>query len=484
MSSISSFADFFRARPIREQPQLIDTSTPISQLPSYYTLDDKKEHMKRRITDYLENRMNFPNVRTIIDHNFESWFKKFLGDNREELRRQVSPARTDEILESIEQKIIQNYESHRFDLESNLPNERETSTSFWYTDNDHLEELRSSIDKVKATLRKITNIPNRKFEKFHELRQLEYLTREYASLVHGNDELELKVRVKDTPQLVTYTVEEIPLWWGLCCYGLKPKDNLEAPPLILFHGTKTCPAHISSGVTVLEDFDPFGVGYIAFRMGKKKLEEWLKEATNNGARKAIGSGYSLGGALLTNATVYLNNFFQNAYTFNSPGVGFLVERRWKKIPTNANRPVIVNYDHMDDVISNALGQVKIGENYYVSIENSSDYAHTATLIGQNHIAFKAGPRKMYHPYIQVMVCAIIFPLGLTILFIKRGILGYHKAKLHHSLLGIVMLTSQKIIQLWQRIRQQIPKIAQLFEKPDRSIFITVRPIMRQGYIRA
>lgn len=292
---------------------------------------------------------------------------------------------------------------------------------------------------------------------------LGFLLRSYIPHLRGNDKIVLPIKEGEELVNVEYTVEEIPLWLGLCAYGFVPtnprKDFSNDKPFVLIPGTKNRPADAASGASLLSVFDPFGVGYTAFRNGEENLKKWLEKTKENGNKKAVACGFSQGGAIAVHCAVFLREFFSKTYTLNSPGVGFLTERAWKKIPQNES-PIILDFGHHKDFISKKLGQVKIGYNFSIQLREEKEANKSAAEIHkmpftQDHVIQGNKPVKTWCPKVQVLATAFLFPIGLCLLFLKRVVFGNYKSCYYQYLTGPFEWTILKIVQVMQKFLTSI-----------------------------
>lgn len=316
----------------------------------------------------------------------------------------------------------------------------------------------------------IKNIENFKPEEFD---LLEFLTRHYIPYLRLKDENGAEANKISLPILdkkrnkivkVAYTINRINLFLGQSIFGFTPIDGSlpdNARPFLLAPGTKTSPADFASGPSTLNAFDPSGVGFIAYCFGESKIEKWLKTATDDGLRPAVGFGFSQGGAIAVHCAVYLNKYFSRTYAVNSPGTGFLTARRWRQVCNNSKEQdlnkKIINIDHHMDMIS-VLGQEKIGSCFHVQMEDEELeakkgylYCHKRGFDTSHKISSNPNPKTRY-PYMQILPTFCIFILGSVLLLIKRLIFGCYDWAYTQYLLGPIEGLFELLLELRKLLR--------------------------------
>src|ERR1700733_10957258 len=112
---------------------------------------------------------------------------------------------------------------------------------------------------------------------------------------------------------VTYNVEAMELAKELkstspiYAYGLKPKDNDKASPLLLFMGTPP-PTTTGADIAVWVDVIPeHTVGEALYKMSKKEIEDWVDSACQNSKNPVQTYGKSLGGAMCLLTSIHCGN---------------------------------------------------------------------------------------------------------------------------------------------------------------------------------
>jgi hypothetical protein len=128
-------------------------------------------------------------------------------------------------------------------------------------------------------------------------------------------EIELPRRIDGKWRLVSYQIETITLVGEVKAFGLVPKEDKAARPLLIFRGTPY-PAHpgfldsILSDTHVLKD-----VGQDLFEKGKSRLDVWMK-----GKGRVDCCGISLGGALAYHAADAYGDQINLNCAIAAPGV--------------------------------------------------------------------------------------------------------------------------------------------------------------------
>lgn len=188
----------------------------------------------------------------------------------------------------------------------------------------------------------------------------------------------------------------------LMALSMKPADAHEqACPIVLYHGTKINPiTDDNSTDTFLANFDPRGIGRSALNFFGTRLERGLDhffdQVTQNGARKAIVLGHSLGGTLAELSAVYKSEAVDRAYLFNAPGSHFYAYQKaqvdqQRAISEQQRYPKIYRFETKpgtDSIIG--LGSRKIGRVIHVARENETTDmgAHTGYMFVDNFAGFE------------------------------------------------------------------------------------------------
>jgi pimeloyl-ACP methyl ester carboxylesterase len=276
---------------------------------------------------------------------------------------------------------------------------------------------------------------------------------------------------------VDYTAESVPIALGLEAYGFNPVNAHEGPPILLFRGTVTSPAHRAAGVTWLADLDPFGVGWGVFQFGSHDIGEWLRRATERCGRKAMVVGHSLGGAHATYAGVYHPQHIDSVLAFNPPAVSFLAKRRWDSLhQANITRPAIWNFINTRDDISH-LGQEVVGEDFFVHVSReaatgpafhrpnrlwSGHSHHSQTALNHSHALFRGQRTLSSYRYLVNALTAIFFFAMYALVIAKRLLVGHASGSRYASLVGWISLIlgalATVILQLAVLVRLGILRI--------------------------
>jgi pimeloyl-ACP methyl ester carboxylesterase len=142
----------------------------------------------------------------------------------------------------------------------------------------------------------------------------------------------------------------------LFSYGLTPKDNTNAHPLLLHCGTgwPTAQGHI---IQILADIWPNKTpGEIFFEWRHEHIEKWLETTHLACQKKIITTGQSLGGSLAYLTALAFPNHIKKAYALNPPGMPYNYPDThpyfgaWEKTPFK-ERPDVYIQKQDDDFVS-------------------------------------------------------------------------------------------------------------------------------------
>lgn len=159
-----------------------------------------------------------------------------------------------------------------------------------------------------------------------------------------------------------YLIDEIiDLWHGMPAYGLIPKNNKNAIPILLFRGTDLAFSTERGWASILSDLDVSGPGFSTFMDAKPKIHEWLKKVAALGTPARL-MGVSLGGVFASYAYLFEYELLSKvpSIAFNPPGVSKEVFIRWASLPKNMVPPLHV-YVTKGDLVSKIgylIGEVK------------------------------------------------------------------------------------------------------------------------------
>lgn len=290
----------------------------------------------------------------------------------------------------------------------------------------------------------------------HKIFTLELLAKHIAYLNPKNKD---KIQIPHEGRLVEYEAEEIHLWMGMYTYGFKPVDPKEnAPPILAFSGTRLAMSTRGSLATVTADFDPRGVGYIAYSYGKEVIAAWLKNASRNG--NAIITGHSLGGALARYTAIDNPDLVHGAYTFSAPDIGDAHGKKLIKLVKESKKdpskrcPALYNFSHCEDKVP-TLGHRSVGKNYQVICTTEKTInqkfsaqrsIHCKRLFGRDvALLCKTNPKKSLSVSMQKAICIIPFIFLMTMLFLSRILFGIHTSRPYVSVFGPLRWTWRKLV---------------------------------------
>lgn len=278
-----------------------------------------------------------------------------------------------------------------------------------------------------------------------------FLAKNYIPHLTGDDTITLPIQDNGKIVETEYEVKEISLWLGFCAYGFTVRNPETSPktarPFLLFQGN-----NLASSILSL--IDPLGPGFLAFKYGEGYIKRWLDKATEKGRIKAVAYGYGQGGAIGVHYAVFLRYFFSKTYTLDSPGVGYLTERAWKKLDKDET-PIIINFNERKNPMG-SLGQYKIGHNFEIQLKeeevvNKDSKVHQQQDFSQDLSIMENGKAKTVYPRLQVAANCVLFPIGLTIIFVKRFIFGTSRTPYYQYLIGPLEWVVVQIIQLVRRM---------------------------------
>lgn len=159
-----------------------------------------------------------------------------------------------------------------------------------------------------------------------------------------------------------------------CAGGVRARLFIpkQGSPVCLFHGTLLMGAANGARMTLLDDFNPLGIGHWIGRGAAKNLRQHLV----NSKEKAIVIGQSLGGVLAVRLAVDCPDLISDAYCFSPPRVPFDVAARYLALPDEKKPRIstfIPSYLGKEDWIT-FLGDKWIGELYRVNAPYHADVA--------------------------------------------------------------------------------------------------------------
>lgn len=284
------------------------------------------------------------------------------------------------------------------------------------------------------------------------IRSLEQLARGYAyHAVHGS-QISLHVNGK----MITYAVEEIPLWKGIVAYGLKPL-NKEDPPILLFRGSSFYPSGRGSFATMIADIDPFSPGALVYKCFSKKIKHWLAEVNTSHSAKPYVTGHSLGGAFAAYTAIEYSASVQPfTYTHATVGLSCLAKKKVKKMQDAA--PKILNFFYEKDPLTK-WGHHRIGTDIQVSCDldacapaqekikwRQKSLSHRISLLDKPSTLLHKTAPSMLPVWAYIPLFTIPFVGGLVGLTLSKFLIGTYTSKPYHSLFGPVRWTWHKIYQ--------------------------------------
>lgn len=282
-----------------------------------------------------------------------------------------------------------------------------------------------------------------------KITSLELMAKKLAYLNPKNGE---RYQISFGDQMVEYEAEEIHLWMGTYAYGFKPINGGEAPPILVFSGTRLSPSNRGSLATLTADFDPRGVGYIAYANAKKDITKWLQGAGKN----ALVTGHSLGGALARYTAIDNPEHVQEAITFSAPGISHSYEKKWKALKKDPlkQRPALCNFNHIEDKVP-TLGQKNLGRNYQVicAVEKTVNKRivvqrsiHSKMLFARKvSLLCKVKPKRSFPIWMQRAMTIIPFIFFMTLTILSRVLFGIYTSRPYTSLLGPLRWVWRQVI---------------------------------------
>lgn len=168
--------------------------------------------------------------------------------------------------------------------------------------------------------------------------------------------------------IVEYQVDAIiNIWQGVHVFGLIAKNNEEAPPILLFQGTKASFRREFNVASIAANFDPHGPSWDLYCRGRIKICSWLSKATQNGQFPARVYGYSQGGALALYFAVLDNRYISTkeyvpSLIYDCPGISKEALLVYQSLDT---KPAIETYVTHGDIIPK-FGLYLVGKIYEVA----------------------------------------------------------------------------------------------------------------------
>lgn len=235
----------------------------------------------------------------------------------------------------------------------------------WKKDPELLAEARALVQAMMLDIYK--DVSSRELTP-QESTHFEIIVGDLLSLIpflrpEDKSTLAVPIQIDGKWQLAEYQVESIPItpkWMGspYMAYGLNPKKEGSAPPLLLFKGT-TYPTDKGFLISLLIDLNPFAsVGSYGFHLGKNKIKEWLDAHTTQN-KKAIIYGKSLGGAQAWRTALHFPEMVAKVMAYGAPGPSDSDLKKLRRIGEKINF-----FSQKDDPVPLMGKTAKYGIKYY------------------------------------------------------------------------------------------------------------------------
>lgn len=275
------------------------------------------------------------------------------------------------------------------------------------------------------------------------IRSLEQLARGYAYHAVHEDQISIPIDGK----MILYTVEEIPLLFGMTAYGLKPK-NLDEPPILLFRGTSFYPSGRGAFATLIADIDPLSPGTLLHKIFCKKINRWLTFANQTYSKKPYVTGHSLAGGLASLTSIKFPHLVQKyCFTHGSVGLSFLAKRKFNRLEKEGNAPKIFNFFHEKDPFTK-WGHHHVGTDIQIQLDLEKSapvqekikwrfktLSHRLSLLDKRCTLTVKKSSRLLPTWIYIPLFIIPFIGGTAALLSKRLIIGTYNSKPYTSLLG-------------------------------------------------
>lgn len=329
-------------------------------------------------------------------------------------------------LNPIESVVFKFIKGSSFNLKELLGNKALFKHVFIARDPAFMKEIRKAVQRVFQNIwQSIQEAPSlSKTDHFHYETLIGDLLSFFTYQNAVQDEiLEVPVRTCEQDwQMVAYKIDKLrltPSWMGspIVALGLKSEAH-EAPPLLLFKGT-TPPGDEGASLILLTDLNPgASIGDYAFELGKKPLENWLKNNTIK-TKKAITFGASLGGRLAYKSALQFPDRISKAMAYSAPGFSFCDLNRVKVLRKSFNLPKIRLFCQYNDSVPYidfpALKGVKYFEVLGEKIKKGAE-AHTSLYsLHDKSAILRMSPKVIKSPWKRV---------GLTVARIAMSVLGF------------------------------------------------------------
>jgi len=300
------------------------------------------------------------------------------------------------------------------------------------------------------------------------LRTFQILSHRTAYNIENEESIEIAVPINGEQVLVNYKVEKLSFFLNFPAYGLKAESNPDAPPILLFPGTRANINKQGMGESIIADLDPLGPGYLFFKINEfvgrwfstMSIENWLKLNTAEGSQKAITMGHSLGGALATHTTAYYNDYIKEGYTFCAPGVGHFTAQQYNQLKEERAAPPLHNLNSYHDLIPH-FGHQRVGDDLTIvsdtrglakeEIVESPFEHHKDTSLEFSTLIFEHKVEMIVPSLILSVVLPIFFTIGLVYLTLRTLVFGYENSPHFTYLLSPLFLIAEGISKCAQFI---------------------------------
>ncbi len=153
------------------------------------------------------------------------------------------------------------------------------------------------------------------------------------------------------PKGVEYIVDTvIDLWRGMPGFGLLPKSDEDAAPILLYRGTDLNLTSEKGWASVLSDLNTSGPGHDTFLRARDEIHEWLVKVKKS-HRPASLVGFSLGGVFVYYTLIYESDQVNKtvpSVAFNPPGVSKELLAQWKEVK---EKPPHISFVNEGDFVS-------------------------------------------------------------------------------------------------------------------------------------
>jgi hypothetical protein len=194
------------------------------------------------------------------------------------------------------------YLLHDIELNKDLANWKNFKNIFIKKNESFLKDVKDEFQNLLLILYKKTVEEKNHHEKTIEMLIGHILSTYVLTEPKKNECLKIPQKIDGQWKLIPYFFNPIPLTSpflrsSIYAYGLLADNKHETFPIIIFQSTPH-PTGKSSLLAMITNFTPgFAVGKSLYLMGKKKLEQWVKQAIKEKRKKIKVYGQSLGGSL-------------------------------------------------------------------------------------------------------------------------------------------------------------------------------------------